>query len=219
MKKLLLLLSYIIIIILIILLASCPNPQNTHGNAHSEIVVDTIPVEKDAIVEIENKEPKLLDSIKIKELSPLFSLQKDEFDPKGLTWVQPKNRPLYANKNGIYCYFQKNDDGISNFRLRIQYYGEKWLFIEKYQFSIDGKAYEFVPLIVKRDHDGDVWEWCDEQIKYPDEIKLIKALANAKEAKIKFVGRQYYNIKPISKKQINTIKETLDFYTAMGGKL
>ena len=45
----------------------------------------------------------------------------------------------------------KNIDGVSNFRLRIQYYSDDWLFIRKYQFSIDNKAYEFIPNNVETD--------------------------------------------------------------------
>lgn len=159
-----------------------------------------------------------IDSIKIKELTPLFSFKKDEFDPRGLTWIVPKSAPKYTNQNGIYCYFQKDVDGVSNFRIRIQYYAEDWLFIRKYQFSIDGEAYEFIPNNVETDHDSNVWEWCDEKLTISN-IEIVKALSTSKNAKIKFVGRQYHDIRTITKREIEGIKDALDLYVAMGGIL
>lgn len=35
---------------------------------------------------------------------------------------------------------------------------------------------------------------------------------------MKFIGRQYYDIKTISQQQILDIKRALDLYRAMGGK-
>ena len=159
-----------------------------------------------------------IDSIKIKELIPLFSFKKDEFDPKGLTWIEPNSAPKYTNQNGMYCYFQKDIDGVSNFRIRIQYYAEDWLFIRKYQFSIDGKAYEFIPNNVETDHDSNIWEWCDEKTT-DTTIEIVKALSISKSAKIKFVGRQYHDIRTITKREIKGIKDALDLYIAMGGAL
>lgn len=162
-----------------------------------------------------------VDSFTINKLSPYFDFKKDEFDPRGLTWIKPKSAPKYTNRNGIYCYFMKDINGVSNFRFRIQYHSEDWLFIHKYQFSIDGKAYEFIPDNVERDsgNGGKIWEWCDENVMSNNEIDIIKALSQSKNAKIKFIGRQYYDIRSISKKEIQSIKRTLDLYMAMGGNL
>ena len=52
-----------------------------------------------------------------------------------------------------------------------------------------------------------------------NDIELIKALSNAKTAKIKFIGRQYHDIKTISQKQIKGIKDAVNLYLAMGGSL
>jgi hypothetical protein len=48
----------------------------------------------------------LLNSVKIKELLPYFRVKKDEFDPDGGTWYEPKSAPNYTNRNGIYLYFK-----------------------------------------------------------------------------------------------------------------
>lgn len=160
-----------------------------------------------------------VDSVKIKELSPFFDFKKDEFDPKGITWISPKNRPKYVNRNGMFCYFSTAQGKVSPIRFQIQYYAEDWLFIKKYQFSIDGNAYELIPDNVETDHSGGkIWEWCDQSIR-GDDMLIIKALAVAKSAKIKFVGRQYSEVRTITAKELESIKNVLDLYSAMGGSL
>lgn len=192
-------------------------------------------IESETLSELENKimafkssisEPvstptSKIDTATVEKLSPLFKFKKDEFDPRELTWISPKSAPQYTNMNGIYCYFMKDINGVSNFRFRIQYYGEDWLFIRKYQFSIDGKAYEFIPANVERDsgYGGKIWEWCDENISIGSDIEIVKALSEAKTAKIKFVGSQYHDIRTITKKELKSIKNAIDLYTAMGGEL
>lgn len=176
---------------------------------------------KESLSEAKRKKQNPIDSATVKKLSYLFIFNKDEFDPRELTWIKPKSAPQYTNQNGIYCYFMKDVNGVSNFRFRIQYYSDDWLFIHKYQFSIDNSAYEFIPNNVETDsgNGGYIWEWCDENIHTNNDIELIKALSNAKSAKIKFIGRQYHDIKTISPKQIKSIRNTIELYTAMGGDL
>jgi hypothetical protein len=64
---------------------------------------------------------------------------------------------------------------------------------------------------------GKIWEWFDESVSVSDK-QLINALANSKSAKMKLIGRQYFDVKNISQDQIKGIKRTLELYQAMGGK-
>lgn len=160
-----------------------------------------------------------IDSAAVKQLVPFFNVKKDEFDPRAPVWYVPKSAPKYVNRNGIYCYFETENGIPKNFRIKIQYYAEDWLFIRKVQFSIDGNPYEFIPASPERDHgNGYIWEWIDEQVSSGD-VEIIKALANAKTAKMKLIGSQYHNIKVISTQQILDIKRAVELYEAMGGKL
>lgn len=169
--------------------------------------------------EEEFKQTAKIDSAKIKELKPFFKIKKDEFSTTGKTWYKPKSAPNYTNQNGLYCYFQTENDVPSNLRFRMQYYSDDWLFFSRVQFSIDGKAYEFIPMNTETDsgNGGYIWEWFDENISESDK-ELIYALANAKSAKMKLIGRQYYDVKNITQDQIKNIKRTLELYEAMGGK-
>jgi hypothetical protein len=100
-----------------------------------------------------------IDSVKVKELGRFFVLKKDEFSNNNLVWYTPKTAPQYTNMNGIYCYFKTENGVPGNLRFRFQYYAEDWLFFSKIQFSIDGKAYEFIPSKTETDYcdGGHIW--------------------------------------------------------------
>ncbi|MDR1006850.1 MAG: hypothetical protein LBL74_08335 [Bacteroidales bacterium] len=166
----------------------------------------------------EFKETVKVDSAKVKELEKFFRLKKDEFSNNNEVWYKPKSAPQYTNRNGIYCYFQTENGMPSNLRFRVQYHNDDWLFFSRIQFSIDEKAYEYIPRKTETDcgNGGYIWEWFDEQVSQLDK-ELLYALANAKNAKMKFIGRQYYDIKTISQQQILDIKRTLELYNALGG--
>lgn len=161
-----------------------------------------------------------IDSTKIKDLERYFRKSQDEFSNNNKIWYKPKSAPQYTNRNGIYFYFQTEGGKPSNLRFRLQYYADDWLFFQMVQFSIDGKAYDYIPLKTETDsgYGGYIWEWFDESISGSDK-ELINALANAKSVKMKLIGRQYYDIKTISQEQIKGFKRTLELYQAMGGYL
>jgi hypothetical protein len=167
----------------------------------------------------EFKKTTKIDSGKVKELEIHFRKRKDEFSNTNKTWYEPKTAPKYTNRNGIYCYFQTENGVPSNLRFRMQYYSDDWLFFSKVQFSIDGKAFDYIPNKTERDSGdgGHIWEWFDESVSESD-TELINALSNAKSAKMKLIGQQYFDIKTISKEQLISIKRTIDLYKAMGGK-
>lgn len=165
-----------------------------------------------------NSSVSKVDSAKIKELLPYFNVKKDEFDPNGKIWYKPKSAPKYTNQNGIYLYFATQEGNTCPLRFRVQYYADDWLFFKKIQFSIDGNAYEYIPSDTEHDNGngGKIWEWFDEALSGSDK-ELIYALTEAKNAKMKFIGRQYHDIKVITKSQITDMKRTLELYRAMGG--
>jgi hypothetical protein len=159
-----------------------------------------------------------VDSTKVKDLTKYFRQRKDEFSNDNKIWYEPKSAPQYTNRNGLYCYFLTENGIPSNLRLRFQYYAEDWLFFNRIQFAIDGKAYEYIPADTETDSGdgGKIWEWCDHSLSEADK-ELIYALANAKSAKMKIIGRQYYEEKTVSQEQIKSIKQTIDLYNALGG--
>lgn len=209
MKKLLLLLFPILLI-------GCTNGGNPQTNiTYEESMTDVADTAIVSIKEVENK----IDSATIQKLKPFFNVQKDEFSKDNLTWYTPKSAPKYANANGIYCYFSTVNNNPENFRLKLQYYADDWLFFYSVQFSIEDKSYEYIPYSVDRDcgDGGYIWEWSDDKVSETNK-DLIIALSNASNAKMKLIGKQYFDIKTITKKQCEDIKKTLDLYIAMGGQ-
>jgi hypothetical protein len=165
------------------------------------------------------KQTATVDSTKTKNLEKFFRIKADEFSNDNKKWYKPKSSPIYTNANGIYCYFQTENGMPSNLRFRLQYYSDDWLFFKQVQFSIDGKAYDYIPLNTETDsgNGGYIWEWFDESVSASDK-ELINALANAKSAKMKLIGRQYYDTKSISQEQINSFKRTIELYESLGGQ-
>lgn len=202
---------------------SFPTKQAEEKRIEDEIFSEKNSI-KESLEESKKKEAEELkksnkvDSVKVKELKKYFFVKSDEFSNNNLKWHKVKTAPKYTNANGIYVYFQTENDLPSNLRFRFQYYSDDWLFIKNAQFSIDGKAYDFNPSSVETDSGdgGYIWEWWDESLT-SSEHELIYALANAKKAKVKLNGSQYYDIKNITQEQILGIKRTLEYYKALGG--
>lgn len=166
-----------------------------------------------------NKEELKIDSSRIKELVGLFDQEKDEFSNENRTWFKPKSAPKYVNRNGIYFYFFTENGVPGNFRFTVQHKADDWLFFEKIQFLIDGKSFDYIPNKTEKDNDeGGIWEWFDEKVTLTD-IDLIRALSHANSAKMKLVGSKYYETKTISKKELATMKQTLELFEAMGGEI
>lgn len=159
----------------------------------------------------------------IKTHKSLFIEKKDEFS--NTIWVEPKDAPKYRNRNGVYCYFKLENGVASNFRFVYQYYADDWLFIKNMIFNIDGE--NNITIVPKMETDcgngGMIWEWCDEFVSSKDNYngideELIKNIANAKSVKIKMNGKQYYDTRTLTAKQIKSIKDSYEYYVALGGK-
>lgn len=157
------------------------------------------------------------DPAKVKELKSKFTEKTDEFE--GLTWIEPKSKPKYVNTTGIYSYFSVKDSVPQNMRLVIQYGADDWLFIKSYTFLIDGKTYEFSNPKIETDNNSTIWEWSDTNVYADAELNEIYArLINAKEAKIRFNGRQYNSDYTIPQSTLKSLRETRDYYLALGGE-
>ena len=158
-----------------------------------------------------------IDSSKVKELASLFKEKKDEFE--GYTWIEPKTKPKYRSQNGFYLYFMKTKEGYpTNLRFVGQYTADNWLFIQSIKFNIDGNVLDYNPNNIKRDNNTKIWEWFDDNVESSN-TSLIEAIAYAKNPiKVRFIGRQYYDERIISKNEIKSILETIQYYKALGGK-
>lgn len=149
----------------------------------------------------------------------------DEF--RSITWYRDNSSPKYDNANSFYAYFGEKKGEYGNsilpLRLKVQYYGDDWLFHDKFIVLIDGKTYSIIPDEVKRDsgYGGYIWEWSDQALKdylLGEEymISLLIDIINSNEAKIKFIGDNYYDIRIITKRQKEALRNVLLSYVAKG---
>ena len=167
--------------------------------------------------DLENERLANIDSSKVKELAPLFVEKNDEFE--GHSWIEPKTKPKYRNQNAFYLYFMKTKEGYpTNLRFVGQYAADDWLFIQSIKFNIDGYIWDYTPNEIKRDNNTMIWEWFDDNVGSTS-AGLVEAIAYAeKPIKVRFIGKQYYKEKTISKKEIKSFLETIQYYKSLGGK-
>lgn len=130
---------------------------------------------------------------------------KDEF--KGVSFYELKNVSVLGSF--IRIYLVKNETSLYG-RLKIQYQGDDWLFIERIDFVCDGKNYSITPDQIDRDNgSGSVWEWSDE-ILNDDTKKIISAIIDSKETKMRYTGKQYIKDRVISDKEKKNLKLVYD---------
>jgi hypothetical protein len=141
-------------------------------------------------------------------------------DINDITWYYDKTSPQYTNYNGFYAYVGTSKGSKPWLRLAIQYAADDWLFIEKYIIKVDGQTYNITEDSygeIKTDNgSGGIWEWLDRKVGY-SEYQIIKAVANGKDTKIRFNGKDYYKDKTITEQQKLALRNVLDAYEALGG--
>lgn len=147
-------------------------------------------------------------------------MNKKYDDVNEVTWYRDKSSPAYVNYNGFYSYIGKSEGSKPWLRLAIQYAADDWLFIERYIIKVDGKTYTISEDSygeIKTDNgSGGIWEWLDRQVG-TSEYEIIKAVANGKDVKIRFSGKDYHKDKTITQQQKTALKNVLDAYEALGG--
>jgi len=153
-----------------------------------------------------------------KRLAEATSKMRKEYDEvQEITWYYDKSTPRYSNYNSFHLYI-----GIKNnnpwLRFCIQYAGDDWLFIERYELKIDDYNYEIIPDKVERDNNADVWEWYDTDVDSRD-IAIIKAVISSKKTILRCVGQQYYKDRIISAQEKKALQNVLDAYEALGGNM
>lgn len=204
-----------------IVLSSCQSRVKNSSFSNDTDTVNTIMESVDSTSIIEEQKRIAAEKARLQErkaeldkLSKNFNQKKDEFSNK--TWIFPKNKPKYRNRNATYCYFMKQNNDVCNFRFVFQYVNRDWLFIKDLIFNIDGKVFEYRRLDFNTDcSGGQIWEWCDLQLS---DIDLIRSLEKAKRIKIKMNGDKYYDTRTLNSATITSIQETIKYYKALGGR-
>lgn len=158
--------------------------------------------DKQIAQEREERKSKLLNSMRTKY---------DEF--KDITWYTDVNTTQYIDENSIHCYIAKSDE-LCQLRIRIQYFAEDWLFIEKYTIKSDNNSFEINTNYsdVDRDNEGgNIWEWYDAPVD-DTMLKNLKSILNDGTVKIRHAGNTYHDDRTVTQSEINSMSRVIELY-------
>ena len=149
----------------------------------------------------------------------LAQMRVSKDDVKGTTWYFDRSSPKYVDANGFFLYIGAGKGYEPTLRLKIQYYGDDWLFIDSYFFNVDGKTKSINPGYgdIETDNDSEVWEWFDTQPN-KGEVELVKSIIKSKKAIMRLEGSKYYKDVTISATQKKALSRVLIVYAGLGGK-
>lgn len=156
-----------------------------------------------------------------------MSLQEIADATKGMTKVYDKLEDItfYQDsgthtwlETGFYLYFiRSSKQGFINLRLKMTYVADNWLFINSFFIVADGQKFEKPIAKFKRENDSrSIWEWYDEPVSSED-LKMITAIIESKEATIRFKGSQYYSDHEITFLEKLKLKSVLNAIRALSG--
>lgn len=187
-----------------------------------EIGLDSAQTKKAKKFNVENAREQIIAKLAILEKERADALSKlrtydDEFNNE--IYYSDKSSPRYTNRNGFFLNFAISRDGktIYNPNLKIRYYADNWLFIERITFLVDGQKLEYTAGNMERDNDGGkIWEFTSKPVDAIDKV-LIDAIIESKTSKMRLHGKQYYEDKTISSQQKKALKNVRDAYILAGG--
>lgn len=144
------------------------------------------------------------------------NLKKSTDEIREITWISHKGEPLLSNKMALYFGTEKGSASTYPLRLKFQYYGDDWLFVQSVIVKADDKAFDLGNLDFERDNSsGTVWEWSDEPLS---NRKMLDAVLAAKKVIVRFNGRQYYHDFVLPETQKQAMKDILLAWERYGGK-
>ena len=142
------------------------------------------------------------------------SMREKKDEVEGTAVYKDMSSPQFVDKNGFFLWF----DNTNHLYLRIQFYGDDWLFIERYTVKTDYGTGELHAVDIQRDNNANVWEWCTFEVT-PSIMDMINNVRMSKSVTIRSTGKQYYRDRNLSKKEIEAVNNVMMAYWHHGGKL
>lgn len=139
--------------------------------------------------------------------SEISKLKEKKDDFKGSSFYEHKKTPTGWNSDVRLYIVKSNEYNEYFYRLRISYKSDDWLFMNEAIFLCDGKKYILSLTDADRDNDGgEIYEYWDKPVNNYSK-KIIEAIVNAKEVKMRYNGDQYYSERILKSSELNRIKE------------
>jgi hypothetical protein len=156
----------------------------------------------------------VIQKTKLQQEALLAKLHKKTDKMEGITWYMDKTSPQNNDTNAFFLYFGVQNGNPFLPRLKVQYEGSSWLFIDSFFVVADGRRFDKSYAHFERGSNTNIWEWYDDSMDEADRA-MIEAIIRSKEATIRFVGAQYHADKKISAVQKEALKNVLAAYDAL----
>lgn len=200
------------------------HPESAETKKAQELVnAANAELEKIKMAELEKmeQEQKMLAVEKADREKALNSLRKKYDDIDQITWYYNSYFTHYYSDNYVSLYMGRMGDGVPWLRFKASYTGDDWLFFDKIQIS-QGYSVKEVYFSDKKTEvfgGGNVAEWIDIS---PDEAGILLYLKeltrNNEPIKIRFSGK-YTDTRTLRSSEVKALKQMLDAYEALGGKI
>jgi len=151
---------------------------------------------------------------KAANLDVLQKMRQHEDKIEGVTWYHDKSTSSTPNRNNVYLYIGRKGAQVW-LRLRMQYAGDSWLFINGFIVAADDKRFERRARF-QRDYHTTIWEWHDTVVGQ-EELEIVQAIIAAKNVTIRYSGDKYYSDRKVSPQEKQALKNVLDAYAALRG--
>lgn len=143
------------------------------------------------------------------------NMKKSTDEIKEITWFSHRNTPILAKYVSAYFGSKNGEVGYYPLRLKLQYYGNDWLFVHSITVKADDKVYDLGELEFKRENSsGSVWEWIDVPVT---DYEMLKHWMTAKRVVVRFNGDKYYDDFTLPKAQQAQLREVYQAWMVMGG--
>lgn len=213
--------AFLGIVAVILLIISHNNNSDYNSSYADSTAVDTTIIDTAKLVIIDEKEEALKE--KLAELTSITvtkatfkSLYKntrkhyDEFSKT--TFIYDNSSPQHLNYNGVFIYITKIGDDLELW-FKMQYVSDEWLYINRAIFNLDGKNQDYGWDFRQGSSNNESWEWF--AINFTNMPSSMIEIARAKKAKVKYSGKNLYDIVIITKKQQAAMKRQLQVYKGL----
>lgn len=151
---------------------------------------------------------------KIRLANATRKMRKKVDELEKITWYYDKSTPDFY-VSGLYFYISKVSTYKPRIRLKVQYRGDNWLFINNFVIYIDGDEYDRYNVNLERDaRGGKVREWFDKEASEND-MAMARLIVVSDKATIRFNGERYYRDHVITKQEKRALQNVMDAYEAL----
>lgn len=155
---------------------------------------------------------KRRDADKAEAKKLLAGLAKEVDKIEGITWYKHKSISSLP-KNQLYFYFGIKEGRPTALRSVMMYYGDDWIFAEKYVIAAGNRPQLRGSARFNRDHTTTVWETAD--VVVDDKMAdVLMAMLQTNDVTLRLQGKYVKDIK-LSKAQTKAAVETLKAYAAV----